>query len=73
MLEAILRVDVPGHMAQAVKECLCMTLEAYGDVRAISVRAVDGVSYRPDAPTQYYQERIPMTGGQWNAQHSRKR
>ena len=57
MLEVTLRVNAPDHMAQTVKESLCMTLEPYGDVRAVSVRALG------DEPERYVQERIPMTGG----------
>lgn len=66
MLEILVRVDAPAHMAQAVKECLCMRLETYGDTRTVSVRVVDGElsgPERPGAPTRYYQERIPTTGG----------
>ena len=61
-----MRVDAPAYMTQAVKECLCMRLETYGDTRAVSVRIVDGELSGPewpDAPTRYHQERIAMTGG----------
>ena len=66
MLEILVRVDAPAYMTQAVKECLCMRLETYGDTRTVSVRVVDGEPFRserPEAPTRYYQERISMTGG----------